>query len=70
MEKDVKNLTSLSDLNNEIEICREFTKHFNNDNARKCLVVISQDKQFSEVWCDNLSKINVSLQIKLSKLDS
>ena len=70
LEKDIKNLTLLSNLNIETEICREFTKRFNGDKIREYLVTISRDKQFSELQCNNLSKVDVSLQLKFSKLCS
>ena len=70
LEQDIRNLNLISDLNNETDACREFIKHFHNENAREYLVAISRDKHFSEMRCKNLSKVDVSLQIKLSKLHS
>ena len=70
LEQDIRNLNLTSDLNDETDAHREFMKHFHNENAREYLVAISQDKHFSEMRCKNLSKVDVSLQIKLSKLHS
>ena len=68
LEQDVNYLNLASDLNNEIGIHREFIKHFNKNTAKEYLIAISQYKHFSNVWHNNLCKVDANSQIKLSKL--
>ena len=70
LEKEVNALNLISDLKNENDIFRDFIKHFNDGNVKEYLVAISQDKHISDVRMKNLSKIDVDLQIKLTKLHS
>ena len=70
LEEDMRNLNFLSDLTSESESYREFIKHFHKGKVKEYLVALSQDKHFSELRCNNVSPIDVSLQIKLSKLRS
>ena len=70
LEQDINFVNLASDLSNKTKIHREFTKHFNNDNAKECLVALSQDKHFSNAQCSNLPKVDVNLQFKSSKLHS
>ena len=70
LEKDVNALNLISDLKNENDIFRDFIKHFNDGDAKECLVAIFQDKHLSDVRMKNLSKTDADLQIKLTKLHS
>ena len=70
LKQDINFLNVVSDLNNEIEIHREFINHFNNNNVKEYLVTHSQEKHFSDGQCNNLLKVCDNLQIKLSKLRS
>ena len=70
VEREMNYLNLISDLSEEKEIFREFIKHFNKDTAKEHLVATSQDKHYSDLRCENLSKVDVNLQIKLTKLHS
>ena len=70
LEKDMNYLNFTTNLSNGTEIYREFIMNFTKDNVREYLVAVSQDKHFSNVRCDDSCKVDVNLQIKLTKMHS
>ena len=62
-EREVNQMNFLSDLSLEDDKFKSFIKILDEDMARKHLVAASQDRCFSEIRCNNLSKGDVDLQI-------
>ena len=60
----------MSDLYNKDNNYKKFIEYLNEENAKRYLVAISQDKHFTEIRCNNVDEGDVNLQIKLAKLHS
>ena len=68
VEKEMNHLNLVSNSSNKKDIFKEFIAHLSKDIAKECPVAMSQDKYFVDIQCKNLSKVNMNLQIKLTKL--
>ena len=70
IEIELNYMNYTNDLQIEDDKYREFIKHLNKDTVSHYLVAISQDKRFTNERCENLSSVDLDLQIKLTRLHS
>ena len=68
VERELHQMNCLFDLSNEDEKYRDFIKHLNEDTVGHYLVALSQDKRCAEARFKNLSKGDIELQLKITKL--
>ena len=70
IEMDLNCINCMNDLHLGDDKYCKFIKHLNKDTARHYLVAISQDERFTDERCENLSLVDLDLQMKLTRLCS